>query len=70
MTQKNQPVERTEINHDGLRYAKKAAGSMYGQSGGQMMSCIRCGRHRPRSLLKPTRLAGAIHYRCGGGCEK
>lgn len=62
------PIQSTAIASDGLRYTKKAAGSPYGSAMGQTLSCIRCGAHKGRSLLKPIRVAGKIHYCCEEDC--
>lgn len=66
MTNPNPP---SEIQADGLRYKNKATGSPYGPGMGLTLSCIKCSQHRPRSLMSAVRLAGAIHYKCTGGCE-
>ncbi|MBE7939231.1 MULTISPECIES: hypothetical protein [Ramlibacter] len=59
---------KTVIHQDGLRYESKVGGSPYlGESG--TMSCILCGRHRPRSLLRPVVMAGARQYRCREECR-
>lgn len=63
------PVQSTAIATDGLRYTKKAAGSPYGSAMGLTLSCIRCGAHKARSLLRPTRVAGKIHYCCDEDCR-
>jgi hypothetical protein len=63
--------ETNQIAESGLRYHRKAAGTPYGFSGGHgSMSCLRCGNHKPRSLLSPTRLAGKVHYVCSDNCGK
>jgi hypothetical protein len=63
------PAQTTAIATDGLRYSKKAAGSPYGSSPGLTISCIRCGLHKARSLLKPIRVAGKVHYCCEEDCR-
>lgn len=59
----------SQIQSDGLRYKNKTTGSPYGPGIGLSLSCIKCGQHRPRSLLSVMRLAGAVHYKCTGGCN-
>jgi hypothetical protein len=55
---------------DGLRYKSKAAGSPYGKDGmGLTMSCIKCGKHRNRGLLKAVKIAGTRFYKCEDGCK-
>ncbi len=65
------PTEQSQVSESGLRYVHKSAGTRYGHSTTfGTMSCLRCGEHKPRSLLKSTRLAGKLHYVCAGGCKK
>lgn len=62
---------RTKVAADGLRYASKAPGSPFASLSGfssSTMSCFLCGRHRPRSQMKPRRLAGRAHLVCDPGC--
>ena len=60
---------KTKILADGLRYESKA-GAPTGLPGaiGATMSCFQCGKHVPRSTLRPFLLAGSRHYRCRDGC--
>lgn len=59
------------VAESGLRYVSKTAGTSYGHSTTfGTMSCLRCGKHMPRSLLKSTRLAGKLHYVCINNCKK
>lgn len=60
---------KTKIRADGLRYESKA-GTPTGFPGalGATMSCFQCGKHVPRSTLRPFLLAGSRHYRCRDGC--
>jgi len=59
--------EASEINPDGLRYKSKAAGSPFGDRGHHVatMSCMKCGRHKPRALGSYKRLLGRSHFFCG-----
>jgi hypothetical protein len=43
--------ETSEIKDDGLRYSRKKNGSPFEGAGrtGEMMSCIKCSLHKPRS---------------------
>lgn len=61
----------SSISDSGLRYTHKSNGTSFGHSATfGTMSCLRCGDHKPRSLLKSTRLAGKLHYVCAAGCKK
>lgn len=63
----------SKITADGLRYARKASGSMFGAGstqGSATMSCFLCGKHRPRAELKNRRLLGRPHAVCKDGCEE
>lgn len=62
-------VVATRIQPDGLRYKSKPTGSAFSMAG-KSMSCIKCGKHRPRTMLQPFKLAGAQHYRCGPSCDE
>lgn len=66
----NSDFNTSVINSDGLRYASKSAGSQFDHSIGRSMSCIKCGKHRQRSLLRPFKLAGAQHYCCAPNCAE
>ena len=50
------PYETNEIAATGLRYTLKEAGSPFTGMGthGELRSCLKCGKHKPRST-------GAIH---------
>lgn len=61
--------EETKIHEDGLRYRSKASGTLFSLAKGVTISCIICGTHRPRSMLKAVRLAGGVTYRCLGPCD-
>jgi hypothetical protein len=68
-TMKPQPIT-TKIRPGGLRYESKEGGTAFPGAFGATMSCVRCGRHVPRSTLEPFSLAGSRLYRCKGGCAK
>lgn len=66
----NSLPERSEvIADDGLRYKFKAAGSPFSPGVlGSTMSCVRCGQHRPRTMLCVRRLAGSLFLTCMPSC--
>jgi len=59
--------ETSEIKNDGLRYSRKKNGSPFEGTGrtGEMMSCIKCGTHKPRSSGSFRRLLNTNHFYCG-----
>jgi hypothetical protein len=59
--------EKTQINADGLRYSSKKNGSPFEGTGrtGEMMSCIKCSKHKPRSSGSFKRFLNANHFFCG-----
>ena len=58
------------VTHDGLRYKSKTPGSSFGSNAScATMSCIKCGVHRPRSLLTTKRVAGRLYLACSPSCE-
>lgn len=59
---------KTKVRSGGLRYESKAVGTDFPGAFGATMSCLRCGKHMPRSRLEGFKLAGAQQYRCRGGC--
>ncbi len=63
--------ERSEvIADDGLRYKFKSTGSPFSPGMlGSTMSCVRCGKHRPRTMLRMQRLAGSLFLVCTPDCE-
>lgn len=61
---------QTRIRDGGLRYESKASGSPYARDLGVMLSCLLCGRHRPRSAMKLRKLIGRNHVVCADGCGK
>ena len=54
----------TKIRTGGLRYQHKPGGSSFTGMASSNMSCLLCGKHRPRSQLRAFKLAGAPQYRC------
>lgn len=66
----NPAPERSElIADDGLRYKFKSAGSPFSPGAlGSTMSCVRCGKHRPRAMLCVKRLAGSLFLTCMPSC--
>jgi len=59
--------ETTQISGDGLRYSSKKNGSPFEGTGrtGEMMSCIKCGIHKPRATGSFRRFLNASHFFCG-----
>lgn len=64
---KEDPV-KTKIRAGGLRYESKTIGTAFPGAFGATMSCVHCGRHRPRSMLESVLLAGTRQFRCRNGC--
>ena len=62
--------DNTRIRTGGLRYKSKVPGTGFAGSATSSMSCLLCGRHRPRAELRTFRLAGAMQYRCKDGCGR
>lgn len=65
--------EKTQIDTDGLRYKSKSAGSPFGGRGafaGGTMSCLLCGKHRPRSMLKNKSILGRNERVCAPSCKE
>jgi hypothetical protein len=64
----------TLISGDGLRYTAKKPGSAFGpvSLGGcsTVMSCFRCGRHKPVSALTSQKILGRTHKVCAVNCRK
>jgi hypothetical protein len=63
---------KTKIDADGLRYRSKAPGSPFASPGAfaaGTMSCFKCGKHRPRSLLKSRRILGRNEMVCEPTCK-
>lgn len=60
----------TVVASNGLRYKSKASGSAFGPNATcATMSCIKCGTHRPRSLLVTKRVAGRLYLACSPSCQ-
>ncbi len=65
--------EKTQIEPDGLRYKTKAPGSPFGGRGafvGGTMSCLLCGKHRPRSMMKSRQIVGKVQMVCAPSCKE
>lgn len=64
----------TTISGDGLRYTTKKPGSSFGPVtlGGcsTMMSCFRCGHHRPVSELVSKKILGRNQKVCAENCRR
>jgi hypothetical protein len=58
--------EETSISPTGLRYTAKENGSPFQGMGGsgEMMSCIKCGLHKPRSKGAFKRLLNSPMFFC------
>ena len=68
-----QDDEKTRIDSDGLRYKSKAPGSPFGGKGAFVsgtMSCLLCGKHRPRSQLMSKKLLGRSQSVCSPSCKE
>jgi hypothetical protein len=64
---------KTHIEADGLRYRNKAPGSPFASAGvfsAATMSCLLCGKHRPRSMLKSRKLLGKTQFVCAPSCKE
>ncbi len=59
---------KTEISTDGLRYKSRATGSPFGPAGhaGAVMSCYKCGEHKPRTQGANRMFAGRPTFACFG----
>jgi hypothetical protein len=57
----------SEIKEDGLRYSRKKNGSPFEGKGhtGEMMSCIKCGIHKPRATGSFRKILNTHHFYCG-----
>lgn len=65
-----QPEIVNVVNENGLRYKSKAPGSIFGPTSMcSTMSCIKCGRHRPRVYLKTRRIGSNNFLACDPSCE-
>ncbi|WP_157265526.1 hypothetical protein [Azohydromonas aeria] len=64
----------TTISGDGLRYKAKVSGSAFGPvvlgGGSTVMSCFRCGRHKPVSQLTSKKILGRSHKVCASSCRE
>lgn len=68
-----QDDEKTQIDPEGLRYKTKSPGSPFGGRGafvGGTMSCLLCGKHRPRSMLKSRQIVGKNQMVCSPSCKE
>lgn len=65
---------KTTISGDGLRYTARVPGSQFGPValGGRltMMSCFKCGRHKPMSALVSKRILGRNEKVCAQSCRR
>ena len=67
------PEVKTAVDRDGLRYRSKASGSPFavaGHFGATTMSCFLCGTHRPRNVLKSSKLLGKTQFVCAPSCKE
>lgn len=59
-----------KLKDDGLRYAKKPAGSAYASSntynGKATRSCFMCGKHKPRDEGEHKKMFGTSQFVCFG----
>lgn len=56
----------TRIAEDGLRYHSRENGSVFKGMGrtGETMSCLLCGKHKPRHAGRHLRILGVINFVC------
>jgi len=62
----------SEINPHGLTYRRKPSRSLFTDGSGlqgQAMSCLQCGQHRPRLMLRSRLLAGRHHAVRAPSCK-
>jgi hypothetical protein len=63
---------KTAIEPDGLRYKSKTPGSPFAGHGAfaaGTMSCFKCGKHRPRAVLKSRRILNRNEMVCTPSCQ-
>jgi hypothetical protein len=63
---------KTAIEPDGLRYKSKTPGSPFAGHGAfaaGTMSCFKCGKHRPRAVLKSRRILNRNEMVCSPSCQ-
>ena len=68
-----QDAQKTRIDSDGLSYKSTAPGSPFGGKGAFVsgtMSCLLCGKHRPRSMLKGKQVLGKTQMVCSPNCKE
>lgn len=58
--------EETQVSQTGLRYTSKMNGSPFQGmgSGGETLSCIKCGHHKPRLKGAFKRYAHGLFFFC------
>jgi hypothetical protein len=64
---------KTTIDPDGLRYKSKTPGSPFAGHGAfaaGTMSCFKCGKHRPRTVLKSKRILNRNEMVCSPSCKE
>lgn len=64
---------KTSIESGGLRYRSKSPGSPFVGAGGfgaATMSCLLCGKHRARGVLKARKLLGKTQFVCAPNCAE
>ena len=67
------PEPKTTVLADGLRYNNKVSGSPFKVGptfAGATMSCFRCGKHRPRTLMVTRKLLGRAQVVCAPSCKE
>lgn len=62
---------RDVVSADGLRYKTKVSGTPMAATGSNQgtISCLLCGRFRPRSMLRPINLTGTPNWACKPSCD-
>lgn len=64
------PMSNTQLSQDGLRYVKKAPGTIITTPrADSMMSCFKCGKFALRSNMASRRFLGKNHLVCAPKCS-
>lgn len=62
-------MSSTQLTQDGLRYVKKAPGSVITAARAEsMMSCFKCGKFAFRTAMTSRRFLGKNHLVCAPKC--
>lgn len=71
MNGQHQPKAPDVVSADGLRYKSKGSGTPILATGSYVgtISCLLCGKFRPRSSLRPVNLTGTRNWACKPRCD-